>query len=48
MLIVERDCIVSVGKTDKTECSGADLDHLHCTGLTMTWKKGCEKLRVAR
>ncbi len=47
-VIVERGCIVSVALTDSTECAGADLNHLRCTGLLMTWKPGCEKLRVQR
>jgi MraW methylase family protein len=47
-MIVGRDCIVSVMLTDKTECAGADLEHLRCTGLTLTYKAGCEKLRIAR
>jgi hypothetical protein len=47
-VLVERDCIVNVALTDKTECAGSDLDRLHCTGLMLTWKKGCEKVRIQR
>ena len=46
--LVERECMVSIALTDKTECAGADGDHLHCTGLRLTWRKGCETLRISR
>ncbi len=40
--------MVSVALSDKSECSGVDLEHMRCTGLTLAYKKGCEKLQVKR
>jgi hypothetical protein len=48
MVVLERGCLVSVALTEHAECSGPDLEHLNCTGLTLTKRVGCEKLRIAR
>ncbi len=45
-LVMERACMVSVALTERTECTGPDLDHLRCTGLMLTSKTGCEKVRA--
>jgi hypothetical protein len=48
MVVLERGCLVSVALTEHAECSGPDLEHLNCTGLTLTKRVGCEKLRITR
>lgn len=43
---VPRECITAVELTEKTECQGVSGESLHCTGLLLTKRTGCEVLNV--
>lgn len=47
-VVVPRDCMTSVELTDKAECHGDDVEHLHCTGFKLTKRQGCEQLSVSQ
>jgi hypothetical protein len=43
---VPNDCIVSVAKGDNTECHGDTANSLHCTGIVLVKKAGCETVQI--
>lgn len=45
-VVIPNQCIESVEKNAKTECSGPDSKHLRCFDVTLTRKAGCEVLQV--
>ena len=47
-VVVSRPCLTDIKITDHAECTGPDLKHMTCTGLLITYRKGCEVLKVVR
>lgn len=45
-IIVPRECLVSTELGEKSECRGADLQHLHCYNMVITKKANCERIQV--
>lgn len=43
---VPRECIKAVELTDKTDCKSKPGEKLGCTGLALTYIKGCETVQV--
>lgn len=46
--VVPPPCIVSIERTDHTECVGPDTKHLHCSGVNLEIKRGCVSVRVVK
>jgi hypothetical protein len=45
-VVIPRYCMEAVELTEGSRCTGADKNSLHCTGLKLTVKSGCEQLQV--
>lgn len=45
-IILVRDCLLSVELSDKAECHGDDFNHMSCTGILITKRKGCESIKA--
>ena len=39
--VVTPDCVMSIEKTNKTQCSGPDPHHLTCTDTKILYKTDC-------